>query len=467
MKDIYELLNEANIDVEEMEELEVSEVERKRGKKKLMASIKTTPKGGQSQKRRSKKAAIAASLVVIMGASTIFVSKPAWASNIPIIGDLIQNNLIDVNSRYKDYIQAVGQTKSDQGIDITFESAIADNNILNLSFVVKNNNDSIEDALIEEMMISTPLKVNGKEVITESVGTWEIIDKNTARVLKQVMWDYKELPNKLNIDIEIAKIFEKTGNWDINFALDVEEIRKDTYVEKLDKIINIKDVDVNLTEVIMTPLTTSIKSYYEYTGEDLGIIDFMIIDGDGNGVKKQGYGGSSTMTSKIFEQSHEYINNANTKTLNIIPLYKRNKVVDQIVNEEKLQPFKIDVESFSKINLKVNEELSIDINDVVVDGEYLIVKYAERYLDARFTSVTSMHLGRIYVNADEQEVSEKEDSNEDTEKKIELYSKYNEKNKNDLVRVFRIGDSKDIEIGAYDGTSIEILKEQGFTVTKK
>ena len=188
MKDIYELLNEANIDVTEIdvnkiEEMEVSEIERKRGKKKLMASIKSEK---QTKKRTSKKIAMVASLVIIIGMSSIVIAKPTWAINLPIIGNLIQKNLIDDNSKYKDYIQAVGQTKSDQGIDITFESAVADNNILNLSFIVKNNNESIENNIVDAMLIPTSLKVNGEKVSTAAGGSHEIIDTNTIRVLKNI-----------------------------------------------------------------------------------------------------------------------------------------------------------------------------------------------------------------------------------------------------------------------------------------
>lgn len=458
MKDIYELLSESNIDISENEEMEVSELERERGKKKLLNSIK-------KKKRSGEKVAIAASVAIIIGISSIFVAKPTWASNIPIIGDLIQNNLIEVNSKYKDYIQAVGQTKSDEGIDITFESAIADNNILNLSFVVKNTNESIEDNFVDAMLIPTSLKVNGKSVSTAAGGSFEIIDENTVRVLKNISWEYNELPNKLNMDIEISELFGKTGNWDVNFALDVEEIRKDTYVEKLDKVINANGIDFNLTEVIMTPLTTSIKSYYKYNGGDSENINFIVIDGDGNGVRQEGYGGGNTMLSKRFEQSYEYTNNVDTKILNIIPFYRKNGIMNQIENEEKLKPISIDIENFSKANLKINEYLSMDINNVIVDGEYLIVKYSERYLDAK---MYTMYLGHIYINIDGKDALQLQNYNDEyKEKSEELYRKYADKNRYNRIEIVKIGDSKDIEIGAYDGSSIEILKDEAFTVTKK
>ena len=35
------------------------------------------------------------------------------------------------------------------------------------------------------------------------------------------------------------------------------------------------------------------------------------------------------------------------------------------------------------------------------------------------------------------------------------------------MRIEKIGDSKNIEIGCYDGSSIEIFNDEAFTVTKK
>lgn len=40
MKDIYELFNDLNIDFSHINEIEINELERKKGKKKLMNSIK-------------------------------------------------------------------------------------------------------------------------------------------------------------------------------------------------------------------------------------------------------------------------------------------------------------------------------------------------------------------------------------------------------------------------------------------
>lgn len=469
MKDIYELLNEINIDVTEIQEMEVSEIERKRGKKKLMNSIK-------NKRRASKKIAIAASLVVIMGISSIVITKPAWAMNIPIIGDLIQNNLINNNSNYKDYIQAVGTTKSEQGIDITFESAVADRNVLNLSFVVKNNNESIVNNYTDAMLIPTSLKVNGKSASTGAGASFEMIDENTIRVLKNISWDYGKLPNRLNIDIEISEMFGKKGNWDVSFALDSKEIDENTYVEKLDKVINANGFEYDMEEIIITPLTTSIEYSSEYKDDknEVTYLDFIMFDDQGMEIKWTGGHGSGSRP-KSFNFSSNFISNPNTKVVNIIPWYRDEVLRDK---EEKLPPTKVNIEDFSPINLKINEDTSIDINNCIIDGEFLIIDCSYRYFDRIMNRV---YFSDIYVNVDGKDSSEiesqlakrdmwgsytDEEKKKEMKKESDMYEKYSSTNGNRIL-VIEIGDAKDIEIGCYDGSSAIILKDEAFTVTKK
>lgn len=462
MKDIYELLNEANIDVEEIEEMEVSEVERKRGKKRLRSSLKSTLKGGQSQKGISRKIAIAALLGIFMGLSSIFIAKPTWASNIPIIGDLIQNTLIDVNSKYMDYIQVVGQTKSDQGIDITFESAIVDRNELNLIFIIKNNNGSIEENSIDSLFNPTFFKING-EIMLAIGGSYEIIDENTVRVLRDIGWEQYKLGDYLNVDIEISEMFGKIGNWDISFALDTKEIEKNTYVKKLDKVINVESIDYNLNDIIITPLTTSINYDYIFTRTSEEVenriskdLDFIMFDEKGNEVRWNG--GNTSQKGNKFTGRWKYINNGNIEKLDIIPLYSEKSEKE----EEKLPPIKINIEEFSPISIKINEDTLMSVYNCIIDGEYIIFEYYYIYLDK---VVSNTKFSDLYINVDGKSDSryERYETNDEMDK---LYRKYDTNNNSKMVKISKICDSKDIEIGAYDGTSIEILKDQAFTVTK-
>lgn len=451
-KDIYELLNESNIDLGEIEEIEVSELERKRGKKKLMKSIK-------NKKSMKRNVAVVASAFLVVGVSFTLISKPAWAMNIPIIGDLIQSNLINFNNKYQDYLQAVGTTKSSNGIDITFESAIADNNILNLSFIVKNNNEPLGDDISSAMVIPTFLEVNGKKVSTAAGGSYEIIDEHTVRILKNISWNYGQLPKNLNIDIYISEIFGKQGNWDVSFSLDSKDITDNTYVEKINKIIKIKDTDYTIDEVTMTPLTTNIKYSYKYKDIDPGSIGFIVIDNNGNEVKNIGLGSGGNTTTKEIEGRSEYISNENTESINIIPVYENSK------SEEKLPSTKIDTENFQPIILTINEDISVSINNCTVEEEFIVFEYNYIFNGTKITNL--MATTNMYINANGENISNLSYSDEDDNKISSLYNKYSENNKNGAVSIYKIGQSRDIEIGFYDFSSKVILKDEAFTVSKK
>lgn len=147
MKDIFDYLNEVNIDENEYIECEVSELDRKRGKNKLKNSLNIN----RRKKHTKIVAIVAASLLVAI--TSIVVAKPVWAENIPIIGDLIKKSLEERNDKYEDYINVVGKTTSDNGIDITLESFAMDQNKFFLQFIVKNNNEKITEDNIEEVLL--------------------------------------------------------------------------------------------------------------------------------------------------------------------------------------------------------------------------------------------------------------------------------------------------------------------------
>ena len=236
MKDIYELLNELNLDSSDVEEAEVSEIERKRGKRKLMNSVK------KRSSHKKKICVAAASLAAIISFTSIIAKNPTWAANIPIIGDLFQQKLVSVNKQYADYINKVGQTKSQDGIDITFEKVVADKNLFTFSFIVKNNNAQIEDP--NTLFIPMTLNINGKDINMSGSSECEVVDKNTVRYLQTVDWDKTELPKNLNVKIDIPEMFNKKGDWGVEFSVDTKEIEQNTYVEKLNKKFIINNMDV-------------------------------------------------------------------------------------------------------------------------------------------------------------------------------------------------------------------------------
>ncbi|WP_234122441.1 DUF4179 domain-containing protein [Clostridium hydrogenum] len=434
MKDIYELLNETKIDFSGVTELEVSEVERKRGKRKLMETIR--------KKNKNKKlvGAAAAALIVV---TSVTVVNPVWAKDIPVLGDLFNQQLVSTNSKYAYYTKIIGKTKSQKGIDVTFENAAVDSNMLSLSFTIKNNNAAIKNP--ETLFIPLTLKLNGKYISTGGSFYTKVINQNTVKYLMDIDLDDKNLPENLNLDVGIKNIFDKQGDWGTKFSMDTKDIKRDTHVEKVKDKFNIAGEDFMLDEVIVSPLTTNIKYHAESDNDKM--VDFLVLDQDGNEVK---FTGGTSKGGKNNENlfSMNFINNKNISKLKLIPRYFEGIKGIKVGSKE------VNLDKFSQFELRLNDSAAIDIENLKVDGEYLIVKYNNKY---KGKTIVSPNGGDIGVKVNGTLLKEENESI--------LTEKYKSEDAN--IRVYKIGSAKTVEIEAYDTMLKELHEDEAITVVNK
>lgn len=445
MKDIYEMLNAINIDESELYEVPVSQEEKNKIKQNIRKSIakKTFP--------NKKNIAIVASLSFILLSSAIII-KPALASGIPIIGDLIKNDLINLNSEYASYVDSIGKTKSNGGIDVTFESAIADDNKLFLSFTVRNNNEEIRNNYTDALLIPTSMKVNGKGVSTGAGASWEFIDNNTIKVLKKIDWSNDKKKNKMNIDIAISELYGKKGNWGVKFALDKSKQVEKTVVKNINKEFEVDGKKGEILSATYSPLTVTIKGIGDvYEAGSDKFSDYIVLDDKGQGLCWDGASGGAEKAGEVPKWSSTFISNPGTKSITIIPVYRTR----QQQKSDKLPPVKLNLEDKKPLLLPIDKDRSIIIKDYFVEDGYLVVKYANEYFGKE--SYRQLCDSRIYLMADDTELSWPND-----EKANQLQEKYN--NQNQSVGVYKVGNSQDIMVGTYDGSRIKILKEYSTTV---
>lgn len=197
--------------------------------------------------------------------------------NIPVLKNIFSMNE-DINlEQYEDYLEVVGKSKESGNITVTLESAVADRNILMLSFLVKNDNEEIKDLKDADVHISS-LTINGREMCLISKNNIELIDHNEARIVKRINWDYDSMPENLNVSVGIERMFNIEGNWNIRFNVDTAKVLKDTYEEKIDSRINFKDLKGTIKEVTISPLTIKIDSIYKsYKNSGL---EFLVLNED-------------------------------------------------------------------------------------------------------------------------------------------------------------------------------------------
>lgn len=454
MKDIYELLNDLEINENEIFELESNDIEKKKIKDRLNKSIK--------RKFAYKRYVTVALITIVIGIGSLFVVKPAFAYDIPIIGDVLRE-YINKNTNYLDYFNVIGKTKSAGGIDITFEQAALDDNMLLLSFVVKNNNKKFEkdnlDTFSDLLLIPTSLKINGKNSNAGSRGNWEFIDDNTIRIIKELEWGHKGIPNKSNIEIEIDDVLGEEADFGVEFFIDKTDISNKTVKKEISKRIDAGGEKFNIDKVIASPLTVSVRGSTKKDPSTL--VDYIAIDDKGKPLNWRGGTSSEKFWSKnkIFH-STLFIGNKDMKSIELIPFYNINR---DIKNEVKLEGVKLDLNSKNPINIKIDKNSGIRINKTILDGEYLILEYDDIYKNNAYHYIPTHNL---YINADGKEINEVRESIDDNKKYTDyidsLYKKYDISKSN--IGIFKIGKAKEIEVGVYKNNNIKISEEDSFKV---
>ena len=444
MKDIYELLNNIDINQNEFEELSVSETDKENFKNNIIKSI--------NKKRipvKKKIAAAAAFAIICTSSVTVLSINPALASNIPIISDLFHKELVNTNKQYADYEVLIGKTSSCNGIDVTFESAVADNTMLFLNYTVKNYSEKISNNSSDFYFTNLQMKVNGENIYAGGSASCEFIDNNTVHVIKKIPWS-KDMTaiNKMNIELNVSDIYGRPGTWSAKFFLDKSNQISKTYEAKINTPIEVAGVKGEITSAKISPLTVQIKGRGDFNKDNDPFFAFIILDDKGNVLDLENGGGDA----KSWESN--FISNNNMKSITIIPTYSTRNTE----NTGKLPSVKLDINKVHPILLKNNEDSCLNITNYFMDGDYLIVKFHTQYF-GKGTSGNSWFSEPLYVTADGKEI------NEYDEKSGLLWRKYY--NHNDNVQIFKIGLSRDIMIGTYDGSNVKIMKDKSTTIKLK
>ena len=434
MKDIYELFNDLDIDFSDVNEIEVNDLDRKKGKKKLMKSIK------KSNLNRKKVIAAAGAAIIVI--TSISIIKPTWAQSIPIVGGLIQRTFLESNPQFENYINVIGQTNSYNGMDVTFENAIADKNSLFISFVVKDNNKPIEHYL--DVLSPMIMKVNGEEVNMSGCADSEKIDDNTVRILQTVDWNFEELPNKLDIEL-----IDDKQNLDIKFSMNTKEIEKNTFDKKIDKNIEVNGQKCNVQSLIISPITTKLN-YYVEQDEDDSIINFLVFNQDTNELKFSG-GRSTTKGCKDYiegriDYSMNYISTSGMSKLTFIPIEYSHKENPNVLSSQK-----VNINNFEPISFNITDNIILTVESLERDGDKVTVKYNYYYKNNKLYRVDG---GNLFIK-----------SNNSVEKFINPVDEIVDDECNTVM--YNIPKENEIEIGCYDKLTNRILEDKAFSIDIK
>ncbi|MCJ8012966.1 DUF4179 domain-containing protein [Paenibacillus sp. KQZ6P-2] len=252
MKDIYELLNDVDMGDNEFEEMKVSEFERARVKKAVKESI-------HRKKKLWKKGIVAAALVAGISTAALGATFPAYASSIPIIGNIFR--YLDLGTGvyqdYKEYSSTINMSQESNGIKVTINDAIFDGETVSLTYSIESNKDLGADPIIQGF-----LDIKGAEGMAGSNQITKVDQNHYVGLITGSGFHPKEKDKvelKWNIEsITIQDSNEKiTGNW--NFALALKATESDTQL--INRRVDHDGVSVNIDKISVTPMSFIV--YYD------------------------------------------------------------------------------------------------------------------------------------------------------------------------------------------------------------
>lgn len=306
MKDIYELINDMDIDENEFEEMEVSELERTKVKRAVRSSIRP-------RKRRWTRNAAAALLLAGLSTAFLGMTFPAYANSIPVIDNIFR--FLDVGrsglfDHYKEYSSAMNMAEENNGIKITINDAVFDGETVFLTYSLDSNQDLGAHPIVHSLFdmkgadgvagSNQISKVGNNKYVGLMTGTSFSQDKD--RETANIKWNIETIW-KQDSKVEI------TGEW--NFSLKLKATESST--QRIDRSIEHDGVTVHLDKITVTPISFIV--YYDqvvnqkvrakWDAVDIGI---KVKDDLGNPYSGQGNGGAGDKEgynmswSKTFEK---------------------------------------------------------------------------------------------------------------------------------------------------------------------
>ena len=452
MKDIYDNFNDITINDIELQEIPLEDLEKARYKKNLKKAVR-------KQRPIGKKALLAAAVagIMVLGIGSFVVVNPTSAKAIPIISSLFKKDLVETNEDYKNYLDIVGKTISHKGIDVTIESVVADDNVIFLNYVLVNRNKNIRQDYQDALNFGMHINVNGREVGGSGGASWEFLNDNTIRVLSTVHWANDKKDDDMKVKVKAKELYGVKWSWGVQFAMNKSAITSKSIDRPVNKELVIGEDKVLIKNVKFTPLTINVQTKGDEIGKFTTGYRFIMVDSNGQNLKFCGASGKSDY-GKIWEENNLVINNKDNRGITIIPMYYdySNKNDDSL---EQMKAYKLDFGKNEKIEFKLEDYLSREIEEYFVDGDYLVVRYVNKYKN---NPIETLFRNALYARVNGKEAKELKNSEEANNKYEELYNKYNDR-KSELM-MFEIGKDRDVEIGAIKDKNIQILSDKAITV---
>ena len=219
-KNIYDLLNDVEVDLNEYNEEVFTDIEKRKLKKTFKKSIK---KNSPSYK----KYIVAASItLLLMGLFTTNLGNNVLAYANTIAYDIA--SYLGIEKSLDEYKTVVNKSVTKKGLSIKLNEVILDHNELVVSTTLTTDEDLKEGSII----LDSSIYINGKRMKSSgSSGSSKQLDNHTVEDL--TFYDLEaNLSGDLNIKIvfsnPLVEMQEKSGRWVFEFKTSGDELTLDT-----------------------------------------------------------------------------------------------------------------------------------------------------------------------------------------------------------------------------------------------
>lgn len=220
--DIYTMLNEADIDLEQYEREDFNDIEKIKIKKKFRKSISK----GRNYKKNIAVASIAA-IALTLGILGSNMEVSAIRVGNTIIGDIA--NFLGIQKNLDEYKTVINKAITDNSITVKLNEVILDGSELIVSYDISSNKKLADH---EVWIPSNTIYINGKKVSTGAGGGSRNIDEYTSQGVMSYALENMDLNGDLKVKILCSSIRlngkDKRGSWNFEFKTNEEKLKIDT-----------------------------------------------------------------------------------------------------------------------------------------------------------------------------------------------------------------------------------------------
>lgn len=291
-KNVYDLLNDMNFDIENYEKEELNDMEKKK--------IKNEFKRNKKNKFNFKKyISISAALLLTIGVfSQTSLGREVYAATESKLSEITYSigNALNIERDIEKYSNVINKTVENNGVEIKLTDVIIDKDELLFSTIINTNNPT------DGIDFDYDIFINGKKLKEYgATGSSGKIDNSEGLLSANYEVDVKNIKLQEDIDVKIVirnfsyytlgesmKVENKNnirGKWNFEFNANGSELMANTYSLPLDYSFNIGKQEYILEEFRYNPVSQKIYGIVENVDEASYTIDLKGYDNIGNKVE--------------------------------------------------------------------------------------------------------------------------------------------------------------------------------------